>query len=273
MRGGTSIDFKALSLHHLLPLAPDRSVGLRNGRPNSVSAKIPDLPVKTTDTSSRLDRNTTSADVARVLRTRILEGRYVPEQFLRQDAIAQELGVSRIPVREALHLLESEGLLHHVKYRGAVVPRLSLDELTEIYELRAIIEPYLMRHAINNITPIQLALVRDILTRSCEIPTPTLEWVTLNVEFHKRLYEAANKPLALQSLQNLLVRADRYLKAQRDRTPPMKERSDAEHRRIFERVEARDIEGGIAALMSHIEWNAEDVQHSISFVGQPAVTR
>jgi DNA-binding GntR family transcriptional regulator len=124
------------------------------------------MTVASTGDSGKLSRSTTAADVAKILRKRILAGAYSEQQFIRQETIAQELGVSRIPVREALTLLEAEGLLIREKYRGAVVPKLSLTEIDEIYALRLMIESYLLRSAISKITPAQIEHLQAVITRS-----------------------------------------------------------------------------------------------------------
>lgn len=218
------------------------------------------------DTSDRIERITTSTEVARVLRRRILGGRYNDDQFIRQELIAQELGVSRIPVREALAQLESEGLVIRVKYRGALVPKLSIEEIEEIYEMRAMLEPYLLRHSIANITTDQIAHLRNIVEKSRKT-SQTAEWAGLNVDFHRSLFEVARKPLALQTLDNLLTRADRYLKMQNLNSTTTKEESDEQHARILDLVEARDIDGALQALREHIGWNAADVRQSLPFAG------
>ena len=212
----------------------------------------------------KLVRNTTASDVAKVLKARILAGHYADNQFIRQELIAQELGVSRIPVREALALLEAEGLVVREKYRGAVVPKLSLIEIEEIYALRAMIEPHLLRAAMANMTPAKIDELRDIVLRS-RGAQEMADWAGLNLDFHRTLYEAAEKPLAMQVLDNLLMRADRYLKMQRFLSVQTQEESDAEHQRILEHIAAGDTEAAVAALCQHITWNAQDVRTSIGF--------
>jgi DNA-binding GntR family transcriptional regulator len=226
-------------------------------------AKSEDEKSETLDLSDRLDRTTTAHDVTKVLRRRILEGHYPVDKFIRQDTIALELGVSRIPVREALAKLEAEGLVVREKYRGALIPKLSLGEIEEIYEMRAMIEPYLIRHAVSNITPEQLAHLKGIVERSRKTKA-VKDWAGLNIDFHRSLFEAAGKPLALQVLDNLLVRADRYLKLQNFRSSTTKEESDAQHGQILKFVAQNDVEGAVTALQKHIRWNAEDVKHSIT---------
>lgn len=214
--------------------------------------------------SERLQRNTTAAEVARVLRERILSGFYQEAQFLRQEQIAQELGVSRIPVREAMAQLEAEGLLVREKYRGSVVPKLSLSEIEEIYELRAMIEPYLLKHVISNITPEHIERLRDIIQQTSEA-SDLSEWAGLNVDFHKTLYEAANRPLAIQVLDNLITRADRYLKMQRFLSGETRQESDEQHRLILDLVEKKKTREALEVLRKHISWNADDIVNTVGF--------
>ncbi|MBY8825006.1 GntR family transcriptional regulator [Sphingomonas colocasiae] len=198
------------------------------------------------------------------MKERILAGHYAEDQFIRQDLIAQELGVSRIPVREALALLEAEGLVIREKFRGAVVPRLSAAEIEEIYALRGLLEPYLLEEAIARITPEIIDTLDDIVERSRRASDKT-EWAGLNVEFHRTLYEAADRPLTLQMLDKLLVRADRYLKMQRFMSPQTQQESDAEHMRILDCIKAGDKDGALESLRQHIRWNAVDVRRTVGF--------
>lgn len=227
------------------------------------------------DALDRLERTTTANDVTAILRRRILKGQYPEDEFIRQEVIATELGVSRIPVREALAQLEAEGLVIRVKYRGAIVPKLSLREIGEIYEMRRMIEPYLLRNAIENISEDQIGRLQQLVDRSRktdDIPS----WATLNIEFHRTLFEAAERPIALSVLDNLLVRADRYLKMQNFNSSSTKEESDAQHQKILDLIIARDTQSAILALEDHIGWNAEDVRSSIELpklVPQAATTR
>ncbi|MFT3964386.1 MAG: GntR family transcriptional regulator [Sphingobium sp.] len=204
----------------------------------------------------------TAGGVADILRQRILEGHYPSGKFLRQNEIAVELGVSRIPVREALALLEAEGLVVSEKFRGALVRKLTFNELEEIYDLRLMIEPYLLRHAIERIGAAEIADLRTIVTQGQQAKD-LAEWASFNLEFHRRLFQAAGKPLALRVLDNLLLRADRYLKLQRQNSATTRKESDAEHLRILAHVENREVEEALAVLRKHISWNAQDVSRTI----------
>src|SRR3954452_24316566 len=93
-------------------------------------------------------RQTLTGMTADAIRERILLGHYPEGEPLRQDALGAELGVSRIPVREALRQLEAEGLVTYSPHRGAVVSHLSLKEIRELFELRALIEADLTRRSV-----------------------------------------------------------------------------------------------------------------------------
>src|SRR5918994_3323643 len=92
-----------------------------------------------------LQHRTIASAVAEELRRKIVDGEFKSGFQLRQDALATEFGVSRIPVREALMQLEAEGLVKIVPHRGAIVSELSTEEIGELFELRAILEPRLLK--------------------------------------------------------------------------------------------------------------------------------
>jgi len=101
------------------------------------------------NTERGIPRQSLATAVADKLREKILNGELREGQQLRQDAIAAELRVSRIPVREALRQLEAEGLVTIIPHRGAVVSALSLEEIEELFEIRAVLECHILRKAMN----------------------------------------------------------------------------------------------------------------------------
>src|SRR5262245_19519843 len=118
--------------------------------------KIPTVDRVATETSAAasdvlllpIRRQTLTSMTVDAIRERILRGNYPEGEPLRQDAIGAELGVSRIPVREALRQLEAEGLVIFNPHRGAIVSVLSLKQIREVFELRAEIEGDLIRRAV-----------------------------------------------------------------------------------------------------------------------------
>ena len=124
-----------------------------------------------------------------------MSGEYAQNQPLRQDEIAQRLGVSRIPVREALQLLEAEGLIVNVPYKGAVVASLSADEIEEYFDVRANLECDLLERSVPNLKPEHIENARKVekQLRTC----PPERWGEYNWRLHAELYAPARRPRTL----------------------------------------------------------------------------
>jgi DNA-binding GntR family transcriptional regulator len=187
------------------------------------------------------------------LRERILRGDYPEGEPLRQDALADELGVSRIPVREALRQLEAEGLVTFSPHRGAVVSSLSLDEIHELFELRADIESDLLGRAIPAMTTEQLDRAVDLLD-DFEIALATGEatrWGPLNWHFHAALYAPANRNFTMGVLQKLHQHSDRYFRME-VLLAQGGGRANDEHRAIAKAVGEKDIPLASDLMRAHI---------------------
>jgi DNA-binding GntR family transcriptional regulator len=198
-------------------------------------------------------RQTVASMAADALRERILRGIYPDGEPLRQDSIADDLGVSRIPVREALRQLEAEGLVTFNPHRGAVVSSLSLEEIEELFELRAEIECDLVRRAVPNTTPEQLARATELIDefedalRSGDIA----RWGPLNWHFHAALYAPANRNVTMGVLQKLHQHSDRYVRMQVLLGPGGATTND-EHRAIAAAIQAKDIARTTALMRDHV---------------------
>lgn len=207
-----------------------------------------------------IERSTTAGEVAKVLRQRILNGELAEGTYIRQEAVAAELGVSRIPVREALTQLEAEGIVIREKYRGALVPHLSIEEIRELYALRGLLEPFLLDHAFPNIDSATLESVRRLIQKSVESKDID-EWAALNWEIHKGIYVKAAQPITFQILEQVLKRADRYLKLQRNLSAELLRESDEQHLEILRLIEGGKRKEAVAALQQHISWNEADLRN------------
>jgi len=201
----------------------------------------------------RLKRPTVVSMTADALRDRILRGDYAEGVPLRQDAIAQDLGVSRIPVREALRQLEAEGLVTFSPHRGAIVSCLSLKEIRELFEIRAEIESDLLRRAIPEMGSEDFARASEILTaydgalRSGEVAV----WGALNWQFHSTLYAPADRALSMGIVSKLHQHSDRYLRLQLALTHG-ESRARQEHRAILAAVKKRDTTKACQLLRDHV---------------------
>lgn len=187
------------------------------------------------------------------LREKILRGAYPEGSPLRQDSLAAELGVSRIPVREALRQLETEGLVTFNPHAGAVVSSLSLSEIKELFELRALIESDQLRRAIPALTNEELEVAEDVLDAydAAFRERDVAAWGELNWKFHSTLLQPADRPLTMNLLHNLHNQSDRYTRLQLSLTHG-ETRADEEHRAILQAVRDGDVDRACDALRSHI---------------------
>ncbi len=201
-----------------------------------------------------LRHRTVSAAVAEDLRRRIINGDFASGFQLRQDALASEFGVSRIPVREALMQLEAEGLVKIHPHRGAIVSELSVEEIEELFELRAILEPRLLKASAPRLTEDDYERLNAILEEfSLALKAKHVSrWGELNTELHMVLYRHARQPRSLAIVANLLQECDRHTRLQLSLTDGMK-RAEAEHAELLRLCTAGEIAAACALLKTHID--------------------
>jgi DNA-binding GntR family transcriptional regulator len=164
----------------------------------------------------RLARHTVVETAAIALRRRILSGAFAEGEALRQDALAEEFGISRIPIREAFRQLAAEGLVTIHPHRGVVVSALSPDEVAELFDLRAMLEPDLIRRAVPRQSAADQAEAARILAEyATAIARGDVNaWGELNTEFHLALYRPAARPQTLAVVRMLLANTDRFTRLQ-----------------------------------------------------------
>jgi DNA-binding GntR family transcriptional regulator len=205
-------------------------------------------------TGKGFQHRTMSAAAAEQLRRRILSGSYAAGHALRQDALAEEFGVSRIPVREALMQLEAEGLVKIVPHRGAIVSGLSAKEVIELFELRALLEPPLLKLSAPKLDANDYLALETILAEySAELRAPHVSrWGELNTTFHMLLYQHAQRPRSLALVSNLLRECDRHTRVQLAATNGM-QRAEEEHSELVRLSRRREFRRASALLKAHIE--------------------
>lgn len=197
-----------------------------------------------------LKRRTTAVMVADELRRRIIAGHFREGEQLRQEAVAGELGVSRIPVREALKQLEAEGLVTLVSHRGAVVSKLSPEEIAELFELRAVLEAWLLGLAVPRMTEADLAQADGILERM--VANERIDqWGALNWEFHMALYRPSGRTETMKLLNRVHGMIDRYVRLQISLTSGQV-KAHREHRQLLDLCRRHDAEGAARALEAHV---------------------
>ncbi|MDT5018953.1 MAG: hypothetical protein QOD39_5113 [Mycobacterium sp.] len=148
--------------------------------------------------------------IASALRVEILHGDLAPGSKLAQVGLAERFGVSRIPVRDALQALTGEGLVQPLANATAVVTRMSVQELQELYDLREAIEPMATQIAVPNVGRVDIMAMRKQLAIMAAFPDART-WLAANTEFHAAVYRRANRPRTIELIEQLRRLTDRYI--------------------------------------------------------------
>lgn len=186
------------------------------------------------------------------IRRAILAGEMPPGTQIFPDELAAEYGVSRIPVRDALRLLESEGLVSYAAYRGYQVTRLTEDELLELQRLREILEDEALRVGAPKITRAALAVMNAALTEmhDHEQADDLASWGEAHRKFHFALYETAGMPSLTRILGQAWDASDLY-RSRYLRTRPGLRSASAAHRPILAAARAKDPDALLTLMAQH----------------------
>lgn len=155
---------------------------------------------------------TTQEFVLEQLRTAIVAGELAPGQAVRQDAIAQQLGVSRVPLREALKTLEAEGQVVYQPHRGYSVAELALADLLEVYRMRELLEAEAVSVAAGAYGEADLARIADAQSdvETAADEEDLVDMIAANRRFHFALLEPAGMPRLLRVVRTLWDATDAY---------------------------------------------------------------
>ncbi|EHM10756.1 transcriptional regulator [Thermanaerovibrio velox DSM 12556] len=205
--------------------------------------------------------------IASVLREAIYRGMLPEGHQLHQAQLALMMGVSPIPLREALRILESEGLVAFRGHKGAYVTSLSVEEARELYEMVCQLETHLLNLAFPRITRSVLEEAEGVLDRM-ERVEDCIAWRDLNERFHNLLYEPAERPLIMSVLARFRQNTDRNI---RMHLASMREESERQHRRLLQLIAEGDQEGAVEALRRHLEYTSNDLQTCMRRHGRSAL--
>jgi DNA-binding GntR family transcriptional regulator len=196
-----------------------------------------------------------------VIRERILAGDLEPGAKLSQHRLAIELGMSRIPVRDALRSLAAEGLVTVTANTTAVVAELSPADLQELYEIRISLEPRLGRLAIPRLTEREFGAMEDLLDAMSATQDPD-HWLPLNNEFHEVMYQAADRQRSLEIVRVIRRQTDRYTAVYIELNHEL---VGIEHRMILEAARQRNPMRLEALITAHISSSYEQMLRFLSF--------
>ncbi|MEV0385915.1 GntR family transcriptional regulator [Nonomuraea sp. NPDC050643] len=186
------------------------------------------------------------------LRRAITTGRLRPGAPIRQDALAEELQVSRVPLREALKTLEGEGLVTHQAHKGYCVVTLSLDDLREVYRIRHLLEEEAVRRAVALLTDADLARLeaaQEEVERAAAAGD-VLAMTTANRTFHMTLFDCSGMPRLTRLIRTLWDTTDAY-RSMYYGDAGNRERVIKEHRATLDALRRRSADEAVATLDVH----------------------
>lgn len=198
-------------------------------------------------------QSTLRETVWKTIREAILRGELEPGSSINQATLAARFGVSRGPLREALSLLEKEGLVRNVPYRGTFVADFDDRIIAETYSVRRVLEAFAVEHAVNKATTEQIEELREIFDEMVEATheQDMEKFHELDLHFHRHIYTMADHELLLQLWAAIETNVKRGMFFGQFRLYTPDELLDA-HRRILEALEVRDLEAVKREIDMHI---------------------
>lgn len=196
--------------------------------------------------------------VFQIIRAAILDGRLAAGERLNQDKIAAELGVSRMPVREALKSLETEGLVRFYPYRGVEVAELDPADIEEMFGIRSALEQLAIGRAVERLSGSDLNRMRRVLERMDQWmeagEQDVSEWMMLNADFHALINRASGWPKLVEIIDLYRANVDRYVRMYLSimgRSQPQ-----AEHWALYEACKRRDCAAAQQLIAEHLSHTA-----------------
>ena len=183
----------------------------------------------------------------------ILAGEYEPGSKLIEATLAEKMGVSRGPVREAFRMLEEAGLVRNEKNRGVFVRSIPLEEALEIFDLRAAMDELVGRLLAQKITPAQLKEIRELVEQMEKAvkAADARNYHLLNLRFHDRLVEMAGNSKVTAIYRKLIKELSlfRRINLAEDTVLPV---SVGEHRQIVKAIASGDAAAACKAMFDHV---------------------
>jgi DNA-binding GntR family transcriptional regulator len=215
-------------------------------------------------------RKTSVEQVSEALQRAISTGELQPGQKLVLAGLAEALGISVTPVREALRQLQREGLVVDSPYAGMRVSPLSLDELIDLFEIRGVLDGLATIRSLGRIGPAELERAGKLITEmdATIVGGDADRFMDLNSEFHATFITRGAPPggTLSRTLEQVQLRTRRYASAARHALPPDALRaSNAEHRKILERVAAGDVDGLERLCRQHAKSFSQNLARALDF--------
>jgi len=192
------------------------------------------------------DARTLGASVTNALRNAIIRGKLPPGRSLGQEYLARLFDVSRVPIRESLKQLASEGLVEMEPHKGAVVAHLSVDELDELYAIIWALESLAARIGVPLLSEADIAAMAKIIDRLDVVSDPA-DWYQLSVSFHRAILVASRWERCLRIVDECRKNIGRYVVEEAffsSHVAAWRQRNRA----LFEACKRRDVDAALQAL-------------------------
>ncbi|HXP74720.1 MAG TPA: GntR family transcriptional regulator [Stellaceae bacterium] len=213
-------------------------------------------------TGAAMGKPMTAADrVADILREAIAKGSLTAGTPLRQDELATRFGFSRMPIRDALRLLEAEGIVSIHPTRGAFVAKMDAVEIAEIYAVRGLLEAEALRLSLPRLGEETLKEAGAVLDQ-IDAESDVGRWGTLNRTFHLALYGACGNARLLALIDAQHKAGDRYVRILLS-SLDYRARSQTEHRKLLAACRKRDTERALTWLARHLQDGSRTLVKSI----------
>jgi DNA-binding GntR family transcriptional regulator len=212
---------------------------------------------------------TLRAHVVRMLSADILSGKYKPGDRLNESQIARELNISRIPVREALSQLQEQGLVQNRERRGMFVTNIGPEEVLQISSLRIILETEALRLAKAHMTPQILLQLEKLMAQMDDWNGTLLEAASLDLEFHRTLWQAAGNPYLERALNALMVPLFAH-KTLEHVTKDVRRWRLSHHRMLLDAVAGRSQEDPQDVLLTHMRMSYTQPERYSTLAKKPS---
>lgn len=204
-------------------------------------------------------QETQAQSTAIKIRTLILNGTFRPGQPLRQEALSEQLSVSRTPLRHALQSLAEDGLVETIGYKGARVAKLDQGMVGDLFEMRLLLEPLALKSAFLHHTKLDFAKAEMVLDATEAEQEPS-KLSGLNWDFHHALYRPSRRRTLLRTIEQL-NKASALAEVIASSIVARPEKSAAEHRKLLQACRNGDEAGAISTLSEHLRLAARDIQN------------
>jgi DNA-binding GntR family transcriptional regulator len=218
--------------------------------------------------AKRANSKTKMDQIVEILREAVLTGEFTSGARLLQDDLAERFNTSSTPIREALRQLQAEGILEHSPYRGVQVAEVKMEDVREVYMVRAVMESFVTRLAVPYLNHARVEQLRALQAQMREYVAnnelPNLR--RTNYEFHLLIYEAANMPYSIKIIKTLWAQSPwDALYVLPGRAP----KSLEEHERILDAIADQDAKLAGQRIQEHIEYAASALA---DYVDRPSKT-